>query len=101
PHAGAPREQLHGRHWCACQNHEKGTPVLPQRLAAGYQSFLEGRFKTESQRYQELGESGQNPEIMLIGCVDSRVSPEVIFDAGPGEMLVVRNVANLVPKYET
>jgi len=75
--------------------------MLPQRLAAGYQSFLDGRFKTESKRYQQLGETGQSPEIMLIGCVDSRVSPEVIFDAGPGEMLVVRNVANLVPQYET
>ncbi|HVG50448.1 MAG TPA: carbonic anhydrase, partial [Xanthobacteraceae bacterium] len=44
--------------------------------------------------------SGQQPEIMVIGCVDSRVSPEVIFDAAPGELLVVRNVANLVPPYE-
>jgi len=75
--------------------------MLPTRLASGYKSFLDGRFKTESSRYQQLGESGQHPEIMLIGCVDSRVSPEVIFDAGPGEMLVVRNVANLVPRYET
>lgn len=75
--------------------------MLPDRLAAGYKSFLDGRFQTESSRYQQLGETGQRPEIMLIGCVDSRVSPEVIFDAGPGEMLVVRNVANLVPRYET
>jgi len=47
-----------------------------------------------------LAESGQKPEIMVIGCIDSRVSPEVIFDAAPGELLVVRNVANLVPPYE-
>ncbi len=47
-----------------------------------------------------LAETGQRPEIMVIGCVDSRVSPEVIFDAAPGELLVVRNVANLVPPYE-
>src|SRR3546814_4063808 len=44
--------------------------------------------------------SSDLPEIMVIGCVDSRVSPEVIFDAAPGELLVVRNVANLVPRYE-
>lgn len=71
--------------------------MLPQRLAAGYRSFLEGRFQSESKRYESLAQQGQNPEIMLIGCCDSRVSPEVIFDAGPGEMFVVRNVANLVP----
>jgi carbonic anhydrase len=47
-----------------------------------------------------LAETGQRPEIMVFGCVDSRVSPEVIFDAAPGELLVMRNVANLVPPYE-
>ena len=75
--------------------------MFPSRLSEGYQSFLDGRFQTESSRYQKLAEKGQNPEIMLIGCCDSRVSPEVIFDAGPGEMFVVRNVANLVPPYES
>jgi carbonic anhydrase len=47
-----------------------------------------------------LAEAGQRPEIMVFGCVDSRVSPEVIFDAAPGELLVMRNVANLVPPFE-
>jgi carbonic anhydrase len=47
-----------------------------------------------------LAQAGQRPEIMVIGCCDSRVSPEVIFDAAPGELFVVRNVANLVPAYE-
>jgi carbonic anhydrase len=54
----------------------------------------------ERGRYQNLAGSGQRPSIMVIGCVDSRVSPEVIFDAAPGEILVARNVANLVPAYE-
>ncbi|MDQ0467956.1 carbonic anhydrase [Labrys wisconsinensis] len=76
-------------------------PVFPERLSAGYRSFLGDRFRQERQRYEELAESGQNPEILLIGCCDSRVSPEVIFDARPGELFVVRNVANLVPPYET
>jgi carbonic anhydrase len=71
--------------------------MFPRRLSEGYQSFLDGRFQTESSRYQSLAEIGQSPEILIIGCCDSRVSPEVIFDAGPGEMFVVRNVANLVP----
>lgn len=71
--------------------------MFPKRLSEGYQSFLDGRFHAESSRYQKLAEIGQSPEILIIGCCDSRVSPEVIFDAGPGEMFVVRNVANLVP----
>jgi carbonic anhydrase len=74
--------------------------VFPQRLTKGYRSFLGGRFASERARYQDLAGSGQAPSIMVVGCVDSRVSPEVIFDAAPGELLVVRNVANLVPRYE-
>ena len=74
--------------------------MFPERLTQGYRSFLERRFASERSRYEMLAESGQRPEIMLIGCIDSRVSPEVIFDAAPGELLVVRNVANLVPPYE-
>jgi carbonic anhydrase len=73
---------------------------FPDRLTQGYRSFLKGRFNAERARYQELAGSGQAPSIMVIGCVDSRVSPEVIFDAAPGEILVARNVANLVPRYE-
>lgn len=72
---------------------------LPRRLLDGYEAFVRGRLKTEQHRYRELAERGQAPEIMVIGCCDSRVSPEVIFDARPGELFVVRNVANLVPPY--
>ena len=75
--------------------------MLPDRLIDGYGSFLGNRFPRERERYEMLAQGGQNPEIMIIGCCDSRVSPEVIFDAGPGEIFVVRNVANLVPPYET
>lgn len=78
----------------------KGDLMFPERLSQGYRAFLGGRFASERSRYQSLAETGQRPEIMVIGCVDSRVSPEVIFDAAPGELLVVRNVANLVPPYE-
>src|SRR3954464_15212398 len=74
---------------------------FPQRLIDGYGAFATGRLQSEQDRYRELGERGQKPEIMVIGCCDSRVSPEVIFDAGPGELFVVRNVANLVPPFET
>jgi carbonic anhydrase len=72
---------------------------FPERLITGYRAFLGARLRTEQSRYRELAESGQSPEIMVIGCCDSRVSPEVIFDAHPGELFVMRNVANLVPPY--
>jgi carbonic anhydrase len=72
---------------------------LPPRLIAGYEAFRSGRLLAEQDRYRELAERGQSPEIMVVGCCDSRVSPEVIFDARPGELFVVRNVANLVPPY--
>jgi carbonic anhydrase len=75
-------------------------PIFPDRLIEGHCAFLEGRFARERTRYETLAETGQRPEIMVFGCVDSRVSPEVIFDAAPGELLVMRNVANLVPPYE-
>jgi carbonic anhydrase len=72
---------------------------LPQDLVEGYRAFRRGRLRREQARYRELADHGQAPEIMVIGCCDSRVSPEVIFDSGPGELFVVRNVANLVPPY--
>lgn len=73
--------------------------MLPDRLVNGYAAFLEGRFPQESERYLRLAETGQSPRTMIISCCDSRVSPEVIFDVGPGELFIVRNVANLVPPY--
>lgn len=74
--------------------------MLPETLVEGHREFLCGRFVGERERYEALAETGQRPAIMIVGCVDSRVSPEVIFNAAPGELLVVRNVANLVPAYE-
>jgi carbonic anhydrase len=72
---------------------------FPKHLIDGYHTFTAQRLPSEQTRYRELAERGQSPEVMVIGCCDSRVSPEVIFDAGPGELFVVRNVANLVPPY--
>jgi carbonic anhydrase len=73
--------------------------TFPQRLIDGYSAFLAERLPREQSRFRELAEAGQHPEIMVIGCCDSRVSPEVIFDARPGELFVVRNVANIVPPF--
>lgn len=72
---------------------------FPERLSEGYRNFLTNRLPEEQHRFQDLATRGQKPEIMVIGCCDSRVSPEVIFDAAPGELFVARNVANLVPPY--
>jgi carbonic anhydrase len=80
-------------------NQEQQMVDFPQRLVEGYRAFLSERLPTEQNRYRDLAERGQKPEVMVIGCCDSRVSPEVIFDARPGELFVVRNVANLVPPY--
>jgi carbonic anhydrase len=69
-------------------------------LVDGYRRFRETGWARERARWSELAE-GQSPRVMVIACSDSRVDPTQIFDAGPGEMFVVRNVAALVPPYET
>ena len=74
--------------------------TFPTHLLDGYKNFMEGRYSTEAWRYRQLAEAGQSPKTMVIACCDSRSAPETIFDSGPGELFVVRNVANLVPPYE-
>jgi len=68
-------------------------------LIAGYRRFRAGVYAGQAQLYKELAE-GQDPDIMLIACADSRAEPSDIFNAAPGQMFVVRNVANLVPPYK-
>ena len=74
--------------------------LFPNALIEGYRKFRNERLPTEQSRYRDLSVRGQSPETMVIGCCDSRVSPEVIFDARPGELFVMRNIANLVPTYQ-
>ena len=73
---------------------------FPAKLLDGYYRFRNGNFKQEKQRYETLAEKGQKPETLMIACCDSRAAPETIFSASPGEIFVVRNVANLVPPYD-
>jgi len=69
-------------------------------LIDGYHRFHSAEWHTEHKRWAELAE-GQSPKVMVIACSDSRVEPSIIFDAKPGEMFVVRNVAALAPPFET
>lgn len=70
-----------------------------KRLLAGYQRFRAKGWSEKSEVFESLAEKGQSPRSLVVACIDSRVDPAMIFDAPPGEMLTVRNVANLVPPY--
>src|SRR4051794_8737318 len=71
-----------------------------QLLIEGYLRFRESDWADERERWAEMAE-GQSPKVMILSCADSRVDPAHIFDASPGEMFVVRNIAALAPPYET
>jgi len=75
--------------------------LLPDHLADRYRRFKFRHFVSNQDHYEQLATYGQSPDIMVVSCCDSRVDPETIFSAMPGELFVVRNVANLVPPYET
>jgi carbonic anhydrase len=74
---------------------------FPENLTDRYRRFKHRIYVPNADQYEELATFGQSPEIMMISCCDSRVDPETIFNAMPGELFVARNVANLVPPYET
>jgi len=74
-------------------------PYMSQ-LIEGYRRFREKDWARERERWAELAE-GQSPKVMVLSCADSRTDPAQIFDARPGEMFVVRNIAALAPPYET
>ncbi|QRG05257.1 carbonic anhydrase [Xanthobacter dioxanivorans] len=69
-------------------------------LISGYRRFRETAWPERKQVFEQLAARGQKPETLVIACSDSRVDPQMIFDAGPGEMFIVRNVANLVPPFQ-
>ena len=74
-------------------------PYLDQ-LIEGYCRFRTENWEHERERWTQLAE-GQSPRVMILSCADSRADPAQIFDARPGEMFVVRNIAGLAPPYET
>lgn len=73
---------------------------MTDKLFQGYQRFREGYFEKNKARLEKLALS-QAPEIAMVSCCDSRVDPGILFDVDPGEIFIIRNVANLVPPYET
>jgi carbonic anhydrase len=70
-----------------------------EELLEGYRRFRVGAYVEQRQRYDKLANKGQAPKVMIIACSDSRVDPTRVFDTGPGQAFVLRNVANLVPPY--
>ncbi|MGZ5935818.1 MAG: carbonic anhydrase [Rhizomicrobium sp.] len=72
-----------------------------KRLIEGYRAFKSGRWPEERAHYEELAHKGQSPEYLVIACSDSRADPATIFHARPGELFVVRNVAGIVPPFES
>ena len=73
---------------------------LPKSLIEGHRRFLRDKHAPERGRYAQLAELGQAPTAMVIACCDARADVSTIFDAEPGDIFILRNVANLVPPYE-
>ena len=75
--------------------------MLINDLIKGNKKFREVSFPKYEGDLKELVENGQKPEILFVGCSDSRVTPDLMLDTKPGDMFILRNVGNFVPPYNT
>lgn len=75
-------------------------PQAIDNLIHGYEEFRKNYFGPNNYLFQQLVQSGQKPKVLVIGCSDSRVDPAIVTNCQPGDLFVIRNVANLVPPYE-
>ena len=74
--------------------------MIIDKLIKGNKKFKDTTFPKLGDKYEQLIKYGQNPQILFIGCSDSRVIPDLIVDSKPGDMFILRNIGNFVPPYD-